>query len=322
MEGVLDWTLRELLSEVGGLDRMVTEFVRVTDMLLPEHVFHRYCPELRQGGRTLSGTPVFVQILGGEPGPMGENAARVAEIGAPGIDINFGCPAKTVNRHDGGAALLKSPQRLFDVTEAVRRAVPSHIPVTTKVRLGFDHKEFHLDIAKACEDAGAAHVVVHARTKTEMYTPPAHWEYIARMREGRKIPVVANGEIWSTEDYGLCEKQSAVSDVALGRGLVARPRLAWEIRASRGETADSLPATVARAKWSELNPSEFRREFINELFHRNISLRGPAFALARMKQILRYWARDNAESLAWFEEVKRFTDESQVQAFLMKLAKA
>ncbi|MGZ3722706.1 MAG: tRNA-dihydrouridine synthase, partial [Bdellovibrionales bacterium] len=106
MEGVLDWTLRELLSSIGGVDRMVTEFVRVTDLLLPEHVFYRYCPELKQGGRTLAGTPVLVQLLGGQTGPLAENAARAVELGAPGIDLNFGCPAKTVNRHDGGATLL------------------------------------------------------------------------------------------------------------------------------------------------------------------------------------------------------------------------
>src|SRR5207244_3542550 len=106
MEGVLDWVLRELLSDVGGVDRMVTEFVRVTDRLLPDHVFHKYCPELNQGGRTRSGIPVFIQLLGGQAGPLAENARRAVELGAPGIDLNFGCPAKTVNRHDGGAALL------------------------------------------------------------------------------------------------------------------------------------------------------------------------------------------------------------------------
>jgi tRNA-dihydrouridine synthase C len=178
MEGVLDWTLRELLSEIGGVDRMVTEFVRVTDKLLPDHVFHKYSPELAQGGRTRTGCPVYIQLLGGQPEPLAENAARAAELGAPGIDLNFGCPAKTVNRHDGGATLLKEPERLFRVLTAVRASVPARIPVTAKVRLGFDHKDFHREIAEAAERGGAAHIVVHARTKSEMYTPPAHWHYI------------------------------------------------------------------------------------------------------------------------------------------------
>src|SRR4051812_16866841 len=151
MEGVLDWVLRELLSEVGGVDRMVTEFVRVTDKLLPAHVFHRYCPKLQQGGKTRAGTPVFVQLLGGQPGPLAENAALAVELGAPGIDLNFGCPAKTVNRHDGGATLLKEPSRLFSIITAVKAAVPAHVPVTAKVRLGFEHKDFHREIAEAVE---------------------------------------------------------------------------------------------------------------------------------------------------------------------------
>ncbi len=303
MEGVVDWVLREMLSEVGGIDRLVTEFVRVTDRLLPAHVFERYSPELLQGGRTRAGTPVFIQLLGGEPGPMAENAARVAELGAPGIDLNFGCPAKSVNRHDGGAALLKIPSRLYDVTRAVRRALPGHIPVTTKVRLGFDHKEFHRDIGAAVDAAGAAQVVVHARTKVEMYTPPAHWEYIASMRVGRTLRFVANGEIWNPDDYQRCAEVSGVPDVALGRGLVARPTLAHAIRGhSTGFTFD-------------------RREFLNTFIHRNIEWRGPSFALARTKQILRYWSREGPELSRWFDQVKLMQTLPQLQAFLAELAK-
>lgn len=299
MEGVLDWVLRELLSEVGGVDRMVTEFVRVTERLQPDHVFHKYCPELRTGGRTRKGTPVFVQLLGGQPGPMGENAARVVELGAPGVDLNFGCPAKTVNRHDGGAALLQHPRRLYDVTHAVRAAVPKHIPVTAKVRLGFDHKEFHREIAQAVEEAGAAHIVVHARTKKEMYTPPAHWAYIASMREGRTLPFLANGEIWSTEDYDRCTAASGVPRVALGRGLVRRPTLAREIR---GETV------------------EFDRlEFLSRFFEASLSYRGEQYAVARLKQVLRYWSVVDASALMWFTRAKVMERAAQASDLLREL---
>ena len=300
MEGVLDWVLRELLSEVGGLDRMVTEFVRVTDKLLPDHVFHRYCPELRQGGRTLSGTPVFVQLLGGQPEPIAENAARVVELGAPGIDLNFGCPAKTVNRHDGGAALLQKPERLFAVTSAVRRAVPAGVPVTAKVRLGFEHKNYHREIAAAVEEAGADHIVVHARTKLEMYTPPAHWEYLASMREGRKIKFLANGEIWSVEDYHRCVSVSGVRDVALGRGLVRRPELA---RAIRGVAHDFD-----------------RVDFLQKFLDRSVEYRGPIYAVARMKQILRYWSAGDEVARAWFDQVKMMHEEPVLGAFITSLA--
>jgi tRNA-dihydrouridine synthase C len=305
MEGVLDWVLREMLSEVGGLDRMVTEFVRVTDKLLPDHVFHRYCPELKQNGCTQAGTPVFVQLLGGEPGPLAENAARVVELGAPGIDLNFGCPAKTVNRHDGGAALLQKPRRLYDVTRAVREAVPAHIPVTAKVRLGFDHKEFHKEIAQAVEEAGAEHIVVHARTKTEMYQPPAHWEYIASMHEGRSLKFVANGEIWTVDDYLRCTSVSGVTDVALGRGLVRRPTLALEIRAH-------LEGRMTAVEFA-------RVDFLRDFFQRSRDYRGGIYAVARVKQILRYWSAGDTEALMWFNEVKRMQDERSVLEFLAAL---
>ena len=141
MEGVVDHTMRELLTAVGGLDRCVTEFLRVSDRLLPPRVFHRVCPELSGGGITTSGVPVYLQLLGGQPGPMAENAARAAELGAPGIDLNFGCPAKTVNKSDGGAIILRQPERVHRIVSAVRAAVPAEVPVTVKTRLGFDHGE-------------------------------------------------------------------------------------------------------------------------------------------------------------------------------------
>lgn len=306
MEGVLDWILRDLLSEVGGFDRMVTEFVRVTERLLPAHVFHRYCPELQNSGLTRHGTPVFIQLLGGQPGPMAENAALAAELGAPGIDLNFGCPAKTVNRHDGGAALLKEPSRLFDVTRAVRAALPSSIPVTAKVRLGFDHKDFHREIAAAVEEAGAAHVVVHARTKAEMYKPPAHWEFISSMREGRQIPFLANGDIWSVEDYQRCVSTCGIERVALGRGVVRRPTLAREIRA----VLEGRPGAT---------PDFDRRGFLKRFFEMSRAERGDAYALARLKQLLRYWSFDDIEGSLWFNSAKTLSCAQEAQHFIENL---
>lgn len=299
MEGVVDPILRALLSEVGGVDRMVTEFVRVTDSLLPDHVFYRYCPELRSGGKTASGTPVFVQLLGGQPAVIADNAARVVELSAPGIDLNFGCPARTVNRHDGGATLLKEPGRLYDVTRAVRQAVPLHIPVTAKVRLGFDHKDYCESIAQAVDEAGACQLVVHARTKTEMYTPPAHWEYLRAMARGRRLRLVANGEIWSLADYRRCVADSGVRDVALGRGLVRDPLLAWRIRAV-AVGFDRLQFLLRF--WSECGTQ-----------------RGLVFALARLKQLLRYWSRDDQEAQTWFDAIKVMCSASDADRYLHSL---
>jgi tRNA-dihydrouridine synthase C len=278
-----------MLSEVGGLDRLVTEFVRVTDRRLPDHVFHKYSPELLQGGKTQAGTPVYIQLLGGQAEPLAENAQRAVELGAPGIDLNFGCPAKTVNRHDGGAVILRDPQRVFQLSRAVRQAVPAAVPVTVKVRLGFDRKDLRTEIAQAVREAGIEQLVVHARTKTEMYTPPAHWHCLREMAvPGLKL--VANGEIWNVADYHKCVQQAGVSDVALGRGLVRDPLLARRIRSALG--VQDLGATFVR------------EQFAWRFYHWNQELRGATFAVARIKQLLRYWSREDAQATEWFNSVK------------------
>lgn len=232
MEGLVDDVMRDVLTGIGGVDWCVTEFVRVTDTLLPPRTFRRIGSELDQGAKTRAGTPVRLQLLGSDPACLAENAARAAELGAPAIDLNFGCPAKSVNRHRGGAVLLQEPELLRQIMQAVRRAVPAGVPVTAKMRIGYSDTALALDCARALTDQGAEELVVHARTKVDGYRPPAHWEWIARIRDVVTVPVIANGEIWSVDDYFRCRSISGCDDVMLGRGLISMPDLAWQIRAA------------------------------------------------------------------------------------------
>ncbi|WP_333796667.1 tRNA dihydrouridine(16) synthase DusC [Rheinheimera sp.] len=234
MEGVVDHLMREMLTEIGGFDLCITEFVRVVDQLLPKRVFTRLCPELLQDGKTRSGTPVRVQLLGQEPQWLAENAARAVELGSPGVDLNFGCPAKTVNKSKGGAVLLRETEQLYAIVKAVRAAVPKNFPVTAKMRLGYDDTSLTLDNARALYEAGASELTVHARTKSDGYRPPAYWPWIAQIRTVVDIPVIANGEIWQPADAALCREQSNCSDIMLGRGALAQPNLAARI-ANGGE---------------------------------------------------------------------------------------
>jgi tRNA-dihydrouridine synthase C len=235
MEGLLDHHLRDMLTQVGGIDRCVSEFIRITDMLLPERVFYRIVPELANGGLTPAGVPVRGQLLGSDPACLAENAARLASLGPTGVDLNFGCPAKVVNRHGGGAALLDDPALLNRIVSAVRRAVPAELPVSAKMRLGTDDDARAEECAQALADGGASEIVVHARTKRDGYRPPAYWERVAHVREAVRIPVVANGEIWTVDDARRCLAISGCADLMLGRGIVADPGLALALRCALGE---------------------------------------------------------------------------------------
>lgn len=301
MEGVVDHILRAQLTKLGGIDRCVTEFIRVTDRPKTRSEIRSHCPELLTDGKTVSKVPVYCQFLGGRPDPIAESAQLAAEMGAPGIDLNFGCPAPTVNRHDGGAALLREPHRIFNITASVRKALPTNVPLTVKVRLGFQDKSLFLDIAHAAEGGGAKELTVHARTKLEMYTPPAHWEYIARIREALKINVIANGEMWNKEDIERCLRVTGCEDIMLGRGLISRPDLASGIN----NTQNVL------WQWDQA------RDWLLETLSLYETSTGPRRALARGKQLLRYLSRSYDAAAKAFESAKRaqefqdFTDELQ-----------
>lgn len=230
MDGVTDWVHRELASSLGGVSLCVSEFVRVTDRAPPEKVFLRDCPELRRGGVTSSGVPVFVQLLGGDPHAMAQAARVAVALGAPGVDVNFGCPAKRVNNHDGGAAILRCPARAEDITRAVRDAVPSDIPVTVKIRLGWADAQGVVDIARGVERAGASWITIHGRTKTQMYAPPVDYAAIGRARAALRIPVVANGDVASEAALLRCAEESGARAFMIGRGALARPFLFRELR--------------------------------------------------------------------------------------------
>lgn len=230
MEGVVDHLMRDMLTRIGGFDLCVTEFVRVVDQKLPAKVFYRLCPELHHQGKTPAGVPVKVQLLGQDPDWLAENAVRAIELGSHGVDLNFGCPAKTVNKSKGGAVLLKEPEALYAIVSAVRKAVPQPHLVTAKMRLGFEDKSLAFENAQAIADAGASELAIHARTKVEGYKPPAYWDWIGKIKQQVDIPLVANGEIWSREDALKCQQQSLCDNLMLGRGALALPNLAQVIK--------------------------------------------------------------------------------------------
>ena len=303
MEGLLDATLRDVLTRLGGVDRCTSEFIRITNTLLPERAFIRVVPELLNGGRTVAGVPVRPQLLGSDPTLMAENAARLATLQPPGIDLNFGCPAKTVNNSRGGAVLLDEPELVGRIVAAVRRAVPAHIPVSAKMRLGYMDDARAEDNALAITDAGASELVIHARTKAQGYKPPAHWERIAQVAQAlpaRRPVLIANGEIWCVEDARRCAAVTGCEHLMIGRGLITDPGLASAIRGEGG------------VPWSRVVP-------LLPLFWARVSARVERRHRAgRLKQWLNYLRHRHPEAQVAFDELRLHHDPQAIEAWIAR----
>ena len=298
MEGLLDHSLRDTLTRVGGVDLCVSEFIRVTDQLLPPRVFTRVVPELLTNGRTGAGTPVRAQLLGSDPVCLAENAARLAALGPAGIDLNFGCPAPTVNRHRGGAVLLDEPELVHAIVATVRRAVPAGMPVSAKMRLGHRDDALMLDNARGIAAAGASELVVHGRTKVHGYRPPAYWDRIGLIRESVGIPVVANGEVWNVADAHRCLSESGCDALMLGRGMVADPGLALAVRGAQ------------EAEWAAMAP------LLRHFWERIAGHVAARHRAGRLKQWLNLLRRRFPEAQSLFERLRTVNEPALVAAVL------
>ena len=305
MEGLADDVLRGVLTGAGGYDWCVTEFVRITDTVLPHRCYTRLSPELGNGARTAAGTPVRVQLLGNDPEMLAANAAHLARLHPFGIDLNFGCPTPLVNRHRGGAALLGEPELLHRIAAAVRAAVPATMPVTAKMRLGIDDTSKAIACALALESGGVNELVVHARTKADGYKPVRRWEWVARIREAVKLPLIANGEVWTVADWHAIRAASGCDDVMLGRGAVADPLLARRIHGN----ADAEPND---ADWREIEA------MIGDFWTRVERKVLPAQSPGRLKQWLGLMQRRYSQAERLFRTVREARSAPEVSAILLR----
>ena len=296
MEGVLDSLVRELLTEVNDYDLCITEFLRVVDQLLPVKSFYRLCPELHNNSLTPSGTRVRVQLLGQYPQWLAENAARAVELGSWGVDLNCGCPSKLVNGSGGGATLLKDPELIYRGAKAMREAVPGHLPVTVKVRLGWDSGERRFEIADAVQQAGASELVVHGRTQEDGYKAERiDWQAIGEIRQRLTIPVVANGEIWDWQSAQDCLAATGCDAVMIGRGALNVPNLSRVIKYN--EPRMPWPQVVELLqKYTRLE-----KQGDTGLYH-----------VARIKQWLSYLRKEYLEAADLFSAVRTLQDSTSI----------
>lgn len=298
MEGVTDSLMRALLTEQGGYLFCVTEFLRVTDQVPPASLFLRHIPELNQRAVTPSETPVVVQLLGGNAERLAETAKRAVSLGAQGIDLNFGCPAPTVNRHDGGATLLQFPNRLFDIVSSVRQALPNSISVSAKIRLGWSDPDDVFKSVDAIARGGASWITIHARTRMQGYAKPIYWDHIRRVRELNLLPVVANGDIWNFEDFLKCYELTGCEHYMLGRGAVGNPFLAKAIT-----TFLKVKQTSLENCRPPTSPNEWQPLIDRFVSLSHPQMKKPEYLVRRIKQWVKLATLERP--LPWFEQLKR-----------------
>lgn len=318
MEGVTDGPMREFMTSLGGFTYCVAEFLRISQESQSAKCFQNHVPELLSEGKTRAGTHVQVQILGGHSERVAESAFNAYTAGANAIDLNFGCPANTVNRHDGGATLLKYPIRIRSMVEAVRKAVPISVPVSAKIRLGWDSIEPVFENAEMAASGGASWITIHARTRMQGYNPPVFWQSIGDVRMRLGIPVVANGDIFTFEDFLRCRDESGCEHFMLGRGALSDPSLARKISKHLGINEESVNA-FEQGREMHLKDDRIHnfesveswlpvlRDFAKICFSQGLS---DGYVTRRTKQWLTM--RRKQFGLPWFDHIKTASEFSEI----------
>ena len=243
MAGVTDVIFRQICKELGA-DVMVTEFVSAEGIMQADQRTRKYT-EFTDDQR-----PVGVQLFGADGLRMGEAARKIIDWKQPDfIDINFGCPVNKVVARNGGSSLLRDCPVLAQVASGVVRAVGDLVPVTAKIRIGWDADSINAtEVARILEDCGIAVIAVHGRTRSQGYGGHADWEVIDEVSRSVRVPVIGNGDLACGADVALRRRETAVSGVMIGRAAMQNP---WVFREARHflETGADLPAITLEERW-------------------------------------------------------------------------
>lgn len=243
MAGVTDFVFREICKEMGA-DVMVTEFVSAEGIMHADERTRKYT-EFSETQR-----PVGVQLFGADGGRMGEAARKIIEWKRPDfIDINFGCPVNKVVTKNGGSSLLRDCPLLASVARGVVKAVGNDVPVTAKIRIGWDEKSVNaVEVARTLEDCGIRAIAVHGRTKSQGYGGIADWEVIDAAARAVSVPVIGNGDVASVDDIVRRKNDTAVSGIMIGRAAMGDP---WIFRDAKAffETGAHHPSAGLEERW-------------------------------------------------------------------------
>ncbi|MBN1302794.1 MAG: tRNA-dihydrouridine synthase family protein [Anaerolineales bacterium] len=232
MDGVSDWPFRSLCRELGSA-MSYTEFIRAEYVLRrPEYVNHKlmFRPDER---------PVVFQIYGEDPDKIVKACLRLQELGPDLIDVNMGCPARSVANRGAGVGLMRTPKKAARVFQRLTAVLD--VPVSGKIRLGWEDCRNYELIARIIEENGGQLIAVHARTKEQRYGGQANWDAVAEVKQAVRIPVIGNGDVRTIADVKRMKAHTGCEAVMIGRGAIDNP---WIFS---GLDREQVPARQVRA---------------------------------------------------------------------------
>ncbi|MBI5297695.1 MAG: tRNA-dihydrouridine synthase family protein [Chloroflexi bacterium] len=241
MDGYSDWPFRSLCRELGSA-MSYTEFVKV------EKILSRSKQPAKKLYFEAVERPVTFQLYGDNPDTILEAALRVQEWGPDVIDINMGCPAKSISDRGAGVGMMKSPLKIAETFKKLTSALK--VPVTGKIRLGWEKDKNYKLIARIVEENGGALIAIHGRTKEQSYGGVADWDAIAEVKAAVKIPVIGNGDVKRVEDIQRMKRHTGCDAVMIGRGALSNP---WIF--SRLDREQVTPAQVRETVHRQLEKS-------------------------------------------------------------------
>lgn len=288
MAGVADRAFRHMCKKYGA-DGVVTEMIsskatvfedKKTKELARIDDFERPCA---------------LQLFGSEPETMARAASLCMEFSPDIIDINMGCPVHKVVSSGDGSALMKNPALAYEIMKAVVDAVGEKIPVTVKIRRGFDKDHINaVEIALLAQKAGIDAVFVHARTREQMYAPPCEYSTIKDVKEAVSIPVIGNGDIYCAQDAARMISETGCDGVMIGRGALGNPYLFAQVKHYL-KTGETLAFQSAKDKLEDI------KEHISLL----VADKGEAVAAAECRKHLAWYIKGVRGAAALRDEINR-----------------